>query len=239
MKPIRLRALRITGMLLLYGMVQAASAEGTLTVRTDPEGIEVWLGDKFLGQSPIVEKKVKAGRYELKLVDPARHTSVSEDVLIEENQPVVLDRTITSKFGSLKVTTIPEGAEVAIATELGKTPLSNDFMNPGRYRLEIRSPDSRHLSTVTEVSITGGGVATVNQKLKTRSFFTTRTIVSLCLTAGTAGGWIWGLCEQGLYRMYSAEGGPQSKIDNAALGRTLGIIVGSVCLIGLQIVVFF
>ena len=50
--------------------MHAGFAEGTLTVKTDPEGIEVWLGDKFLGQAPIVEKKVRAGRYVLKLGRP-------------------------------------------------------------------------------------------------------------------------------------------------------------------------
>lgn len=225
-------------LIILGGIFAIASAEGMLTVKTDPDGIEVWLNDKFLGQSPIIEKKIKAGRYTLKLVDAVQHSSTTEDVLIQDNETTVVERTITSKFGSLKITTVPEGAEVSIATELGRTPVSNDFMNPGRYRLEIKSPDSRHIPTVTEVTIAKGEVISIDEKLKTRQFLTKKNIASLCLTAGTAGGFVWGLVEQGNYKMYK-ERPNQAKADGAALQRTLGIILGSVCLVGLEIVALF
>jgi hypothetical protein len=122
------------------GLCSSVFAEGTLTVKTDPQGIEVWLGDKFIGQSPVIDKKIKAGRYTLKLVDPAQHTSTSEELLVQDGQPTVVERTIASKFGSLKITSSPQGADVYIATELGKTPVANDFMNPGRYRIHGTRP---------------------------------------------------------------------------------------------------
>ena len=230
--------------LALCGLLSAASAqgEGTLTVKTDPEGIEVWLNDQFIGQSPIIEKKIKAGRYSLKLVDPAQHTSTNEEVLITENEETVVDRTITTKFGSLRVTSQPEGAEVSIATELGKTPVANDFMNPGRYRLELRPGNSRYLPKVTEVTITKGEVVSIEETLKKQTFFTKKNIASLCLTGGAIGGFVWGLVEQGNYKAFKERKqppAPQSRIDGAALGRTLGIVIGSTCTIGLSIIALF
>jgi hypothetical protein len=228
---------RCVTLLLVCGMVAWIHAEGSLTVKTDPDGIEVWLDDQFVGQSPIIEKKVKSGRYTLKLVDPAQHSSMSEEVLIQDNEETVVERTITSKFGSLKVTSEPEGAEVSIATDLGKTPLTNDFMNPGRYRLEIRPVNSRYFPKITEVTITRGESASINETLKKQTFFTKKNIASLCLTAGTVGGFVWGLVSQGDYMIYKER--HASKSNGAELSRTLGIIIGSSCLVGLEIIALF
>jgi len=215
-------------------------AEGILTVKTEPEGIEVWLGDKFIGQSPVIEKKIKAGRYTLKLVDPTQHTSTSEVLLIQDGEPTVVERTIASKFGCLKVVSSPEGADVYIATELGKTPVSNEFMNPGRYRIEIRAPNSWYQTAVSEVTIPKGETVFIDKKLGMGPFFTKKNIVSLALMAGTAGGFIWGLIENGHYEKYKRDGHqPSNVVDGAKLGRTLGIVAGSSCLIGLEIVALF
>jgi len=232
----------------IAGLSVPACAEGILTVKTDPEGIEVWLGDKFIGQSPVIEKKIRAGRYTLKLVDPAQHSSVSEDLIIQDGTPTVVERTISSKFGSLKVTSDPQGVDVYIATELGKTPLSNDFMNPGKYRIELRSPNSSYQTAVSEITVPKGETAFIDQKMQRRPFLTTKNIVSLALLSGAAGGVAWGLIEQGHCRMYqerlnntTAINKPalQDKIDGASLGRTFGVIIGSACLVGLEIVVLF
>ncbi|MBN2188561.1 MAG: PEGA domain-containing protein [Chitinispirillaceae bacterium] len=222
------------------GICASVFAEGTLTVKTDPQGIEVWLGDKFIGQSPVIDKKIRAGRYTLKLVDPAQHTSSSEEILVQDGQPTVVERSIASKFGSLKITSSPQGADVYIATELGKTPVANDFMNPGRYRIEIRPANSWYQTAVTEVSIPKGETVFIDQKLHGKPLLTVRNILSLALMAGAAGGFTWGIIENGHYEKYMAGGAPSSSsADGARLGGTLGIILGASCLIGLEIVTLF
>jgi hypothetical protein len=230
----------LLSLLLITGMYKTVVADAVLTVKTDPDGIEVWLGNNFLGQSPIVEKKIKAGRYVLKLVDPVQHSSATEDLLIQDNDTSVIERTISSRFGSLRITSEPEGADVYIATELGKTPLTNDFMNPGKYRIEIRPFGSRYHTKAREVLIAGGETATLSETLEKDKFFSRKTILSFALLSGTAGGFIWGLVEQGHYRMYNDRTPmEQSKVDDAAFKRTLGIILGSTCAIGLEIITFF
>jgi hypothetical protein len=215
-------------------------AEGILTVKTNPDGIEVWLGEKFIGQSPVIDKRIRAGRYTLKLVDPTQHTSTSEDLLIQDGEPTVVERTIASKFGSLKITSNPQGADVYIATELGKTPVANDFMNPGRYRIEIRSPNSWFQTAVTEVSIPKGETVYIDQKLRGKPFFTVKNLLSLALMAGAAGGFAWGIIENGHYEKYKADSpSSSSAMDGAQLGRTVGIVLGASCCIGLEIVALF
>jgi hypothetical protein len=224
----------------LLGMGSFVFAEGTLTVKTDPEGIEIWLGDKFIGQSPVIEKRIRPGRYTLKLVDPAQHTSSSEELLVQDGEPTVVERTISSKFGSLKITSSPQGADVYIATELGKTPVANDFMNPGRYRIEIRPSNSWFQTTVTEVTIPKGQTVYIDQKLHAKPLLSVKNILSFALMAGAAGGFAWGIIENGHYEKYMKSAGPQSSaVDGAKLGRTLGIVLGSSCLIGLEIVALF
>jgi len=231
----------ITCLVLTAGTLAAVFADAVLTVKTDPDGIEVWLGDKFLGPSPVIEKKIKAGRYTLKLVDPAQHSTTTEDLFLQDNDTSVIERTISSKFGILKVKSAPDDAEVYLATELGKTPLSNDFMNPGKYRIEIRpSAGSRYHTKVNEVTIVSGETVSLNETLEKDKFLSKKTIMSFVLLAGTAGGFVWGVVEQGHYRMYN-DRAPVDKTgaDDAALKRTLGIVIGSACAIGLEIVTFF
>jgi hypothetical protein len=222
------------------GMLAATFADAVLTVKTDPDGIEVWLGDKFLGQSPILGKKIKAGRYMLKLVDPVQHSSTTEDLFIQDNDTSVIERTISSKFGSLRVSSEPEGADVYIAMELGRTPLTNDFMNPGKYRIEIRPFSPRYHTKTSEVIIDKGETATLSETLEKDKLFFKKTVLSFALFSGSVGGFIWGLVEQGHYRMYNDRMPViQSKVDDAAFKRTLGIILGSSCAVGLEIITFF
>lgn len=227
-------------LVLIAGTFKTAFTDGVLTVKTDPDGIEVWLGETFLGQSPVIEKKIKAGRYVLKLVDPAQRSSSTEDLFIRDNDTSAIERTISSKFGSLSVNSEPEGADVYIATELGKTPLTNDFMNPGKYRIEIRPFGRRYHAKASEVIIAKGETVSLSETLEKDRFFTKKTVVSLALLSGTAGGFIWGLVEQGHYRMYNDRSSiDRTKVNDAAFQRTLGILLGSACAIGLEIVTFF
>lgn len=224
-----------------------ATAEGTLTVKTDPEGIEVWLDDKFAGDSPILEKKLKPGRYTLKLVDPIQHTSTTEDVFIQEGENTVIEKTLKSKFGVLRVNSEPEGANVFISSELGKTPLSNEFMNPGKYRLEIVSPNKKYKSLVQDITIPRGEAITINKKLESSKSFKTKDMIRLGLGVIAIGAYSWAIIEQGNQVRYDkqADFSPIDRDENekkarkSGLFRTLGFIGGTASVIGIEIISFF
>lgn len=237
--------IRLTYLLLV--MVTGLIADGFLTVRTEPEGIEVWLDDNFVGDSPIIDKKLKAGRYSLKLVDPVQHSSTIEDIFIQDGENTVIEKTVKTKFGSLKVTSVPEGAIVSIATELGATPVSNDFMNPGKYRVEIRHPNKLYLPVIEEVTIPRGESVSLSKTLEKEAAFTQKDLWRLILGAGTAGGYIWAFVQNGRYMRYDQQehlqfilsDGDKQAQSSANLQRVLGIISGSLCLVGLEILAFF
>ena len=224
-------------------------ADGFLTVRTDPDGIEVWLDDNFVGDSPIIDKKLKSGRYSLKLVDPVQHSSTVEEIFIQDNENTVIEKTIKSKFGTLRVNSVPEGAQVSIATELGPTPVSNDFMNPGKYRLEIRHPDKKYQPVIEEIIIPRGESVSLSKTLVKEKPFDKKDFWRLALGAGTAGGYVLGIIQYGNYKKLQQQellGLTPEKVADAKDGKPaalatsiLGIVGGSLCLIGLEILAFF
>lgn len=249
MKPV-LPSLGLLSTLSLVLLVSSPFADGFLTVRTDPEGIEVWLDDNFVGDSPIIDKKLKSGRYSLKLVDPVQHSSTVEEIYIQDNENTVIEKTIKSKFGTLKVTSVPEGADVSIATELGPTPVSNDFMNPGKYRLEIRHPDAKYHPIVEEIVIPRGESVSLSKTLEKEKAFDNKDFWRLALGAGTAGGYVWGIVQYAKYTRYiersrnsvydqSEQDDFVKKSKGSLTQSILGIVGGSLCLIGLEIVAFF
>ncbi|MBD3320731.1 MAG: PEGA domain-containing protein [Chitinivibrionales bacterium] len=225
------------------------AAEGTLTVRTHPEGIEVWLDDNFIGDSPVIEKKLKPGRYSLKLIDPIQHTSLSEEVFIQSGESTIIEKTVKGKFGSLRINSDPEGADVHLTTTLGKTPLSNDFMNPGKYRLEIRHPSKRYRPEIQDIVINRGKTVNISKSLEKKTVFNTKTLVRLGFGAGAIISYVWAVVEQGnvgrneVKKDTASDPDDQSHFEDlrkkAATKRTFGIILGSACVVGFEIIAFF
>ena len=219
----------------LAGMVAmaAAEADGVLTVRTDPEGIKIWLDDKYIGDSPLIDKKLKPGRYSLKLVDPVQQTSSIEEVFIQAGETTVIEKTVKSNYGSLKITTDPEGAEASVLTGLGKTPLSNDFMIPGKYRLEIKHPSKSYEKFVTDIVIPRGETVTINKALvhEKKKILTGKAIARLALGVGAIGGFVMAIVERSDPNFGGANG--------SVPGEVIGIVLGSLCVVGFEIVAFF
>jgi hypothetical protein len=209
-----------------------AESEGAITVKTDPDGIEVWLDDKYIGDSPIMAKKLKAGRYSLKLVDPVQHTSTVEEVFIQADEQAVIEKTIKSRYGSLKLTSDPEGADVYILTSLGKTPVSNDFIIPGKYRLEIKHQSKSYEKITEDVVVSKGETVTLNKTLPKKNALDNKALLRLALGAGAVGGLVWTVVE-------SYDTNFKSPSNGSRNGQILGLVAGSLCVIGFEIVAFF
>jgi hypothetical protein len=136
-------------------------------VITEPESIEVWINNDFLGLSPVIDKKMPEGTYQIKLVDPLQRSSVYEQISISKNtrNNCGKKRSI-HRFGSLKVSSVPQGAKVFLSTELGTTPLVNEFMNPGTYSLRIQHPDTRYDPLSRSITIKQGDTVSLNESLE-------------------------------------------------------------------------
>jgi hypothetical protein len=238
-------ALCMTLTLLYAASALAAESDTRLTVRTLPEGAEVWLDNKYIGDSPVVERRLAPGRYTVRVISPLEQVSEVEEVYLQEGQHLVVEKTIRRKYGSLHLSTEPAGATVSVGTTLGETPVANDHMNPGRYRLNISHPRRSYVPQTQDILIPQGDTVRLDLRLERRTPFTTKALVRLALGAGAVAGFVWAVIEQGDYsrelEKYNTTGDSSAResSESAAVRRTLGLVIGGACVLGFEIVAFF
>jgi hypothetical protein len=142
---------------------------------------------------------------------------------------------------------------VVIVAELGKTPLVNEFIIPGMYRIELRH-ESGYLPAIEELTLRADQQAVVSQRLKKPPLFTKRRQIQLALGAGAIAGFACAVYEQGehntIYQKYKL-----AKIENgddnaqksakylelsrdAAMKRTLSLIGAGILSVALHITIF-
>ena len=210
------------------------SQDGTLTVITVPERAEVWIDGGYAGLTPIRDKRLAAGTYTLRLVDPQRQKSASETVVISGGERLIVERSLDGSYARLRVDTDPQGADVAIIAELGKTPLVNEYLTPGQYKIEIRHPNTKYLPAAKDISFTDGQPVVISHKLDKPPVFTTKRCVQLALGTGAAAAWTWAIVEQHV----TSSSQQKSVSENAGIRRTAAIITAAALSTALQVTIF-
>lgn len=225
--------------LFIYSQIWA-SMDGLLTVITEPTGVEVWLGNRFVGNSPIREKIIAPGKYEVRLIDPIQKITSTEEVLVGAGKTVIVEKKMIPRYGTLQVKSVPENATVYLTVPLGKTPLKNEFVIPGKYHLEIRHPDSLYKNSERQVVVCEGEAVELVDTLsiKKKKIFDKKAIIRLGLGAGAVAGFIYALVENGNNHRYKNTG-RLDKAHTAKVRRNLSIIGGGVCVVAFEIVAFF
>ncbi|MDR2577448.1 MAG: PEGA domain-containing protein [Chitinispirillales bacterium] len=224
------------------------SSGGTLTVITTPERAEVWIDGGYVGLTPIRDKRLATGTYTLRLVDPSRQKSTSETVVIGDGERLIVERSLGGSYARLRIDTDPQGADVAIIADLGRTPLINDYLTPGQYRIEIRHPDTKYLPAIKDVSFADGQPVTISHTLERPSLFTTKRYVQLALGTGSALAWTWAVVEQSTTSsslqksIYATDDDEADRMlrqsKNAGIRRTIAIIAAASLSVALQVTVF-
>lgn len=137
-----------------------------ITVRSKKaEGFLVYLDENYLGKTPILEKKVAAGKHQLSLV---------REGYITERFTIQLKKNIHSKYdilmkkqpleGFLTITSQPKGADVYLGmTHLGKTPLKNIPVATGANRVRVSLPE--HIDFFRGVEIQKGQSVSLEARL--------------------------------------------------------------------------
>lgn len=101
---------------------------GTLTLRSDPSGMEVIMDGAIVGKTPIVEERFGEGTYTISLTCRCPdYEDFSREITVDPVTPAIVDVQLTKKvtFGKLKIISEPaEGVTVFVNDkEVGKTPL--------------------------------------------------------------------------------------------------------------------
>lgn len=137
---------------------------GTLSVKSEPEGAEVWMNETVIGQTPL-ETEPMAGEYQLKLYKEG-WKPVSTEVRIEPAETIELPPFRLAKIdGTLDVTTKPSGATVMLNSEFrGRTPITI-VLEPDRdYPLALSK--SGYLPVSRSVSVDAGKTNKLDIRMK-------------------------------------------------------------------------
>ena len=109
--------------------------EGYLTVETEPPGATVFLDYQELGKTPIIEKRVPAGRYSMRIsLKDYRDEKRSLEILKGEKEQVSIQ---LAQDGIIHIVGT-NGANVYINGKYkGTIPLENIKLNQGRYKILV------------------------------------------------------------------------------------------------------
>lgn len=132
---------------------------GALSVTSNPSYAAVYLDESYQGQTapgtPLVISAVSAGSHTVTVRLSGYEDSVSA-VTINSGQTTKVSAELTPSgtgYGSLSVTSSPEGADVYINNVLaGITPVTSGEMTPGSYNVSIRLAGYTDWSSVAEVT---------------------------------------------------------------------------------------
>ena len=143
----------------------ASSGAAILSLTTTPEGAEVFLNDRRLGQTPFQSESLPAGEHRLRLVhryyEPWEQTLRLEDDVVER-----IEAELQRGSGRVTIITDPPGAEIWIDGEPhdGTTPLTLSDLRSGDQQLEVRL--ARYRTETHSVEILPGETARLDLALE-------------------------------------------------------------------------
>ncbi|MDQ2999693.1 MAG: hypothetical protein M3Y08_00320 [Fibrobacterota bacterium] len=131
-------------MLFVLSLVPAVFATGYLSLESSPSGAEVWYtgpddpDKKYLGDTPLENRELPVGRYNLWLILASHDTLAIPDVYIAEGQVTQMNREIPTHYGYLEVHSEPDSAEIWLdGVRIGPSPYINNLVLPGTSKLKV------------------------------------------------------------------------------------------------------
>jgi serine/threonine protein kinase len=121
-------------------------ARGRLSLNTMPRGLEVRVGDRVLGKTPLDEVPLAPGRHLLTLADAKLGISRTLEVEIAASETT--RRTLQLERGKLRVNARPWADVFVDGVAVGKTPLEHPVYE-GRHEVRLVNPElGERLQTV-------------------------------------------------------------------------------------------
>lgn len=130
---------------------------GFLSATSTPTGAEVLLDNKSIGTTPLRQEKIRSGFHEV-IIRKVNYHDHRESFNINDGETKIVDVTLKEGFGSLTITSEPNGAKVFIdGQEVGVTPYRNTQLASGRYNIVISKDlytDSRDMVNISDGQVT-------------------------------------------------------------------------------------
>ena len=160
-RPLYLGAAALIGVLLVVAGILAYRtwiADGTsamLTVTSAPEGAMVFVGEQFVGTTPLRDRPVDEGRVSMRLSKDG-FVTVDTTLLVERGRPLMLDlqmiEATSAGTASATITSTPEDAEVWIDGDLvGRTPYTLEAAAAGMLTVYLRKDGFEDLELQQEL----------------------------------------------------------------------------------------
>lgn len=199
-----------------------ATERGSITILSEPSDAHIYIDDEYIGKTPLNDYMLDQGEYSVRLIDEVTQVTATENVKITPDSTVILNVPLQKDFGTIKVTTDPEGADVYFTSHIGKTPLKDERIVPGAYTLEIKMPNSNYKAIKKNIVISPDMTINVTEDLPKEKKFKISQL-ALRLGLAVAAGTTYTL---GFNSMYN---------DDIGTAKAL-LIVGSTCVVGLTVV---
>jgi len=122
------------------GETRAASGPATLYITTNPPGATVYLSGTEVGKSdPAFQKDFPSGQTVQVVLKKSNYHDLAFNAELKPGIIKYENQKLKPAFGTLKITSEPSGAAVAIAgQEKGNTPYANPQMPSGKYLLSVK-----------------------------------------------------------------------------------------------------
>ena len=103
---------------------------GRVSIYSQPAGADVSIDEKYLGPTPLLQKKVPAGRHQLTVSKP-RYQDATSDIEVEGlDREQVIRTELAPDWAPVTFRSEPAGASVVIGGEIvGATPLTVDILS--------------------------------------------------------------------------------------------------------------
>ncbi len=112
---------------------------GYWQVTSAPADAEVFLNDKYIGNTPLAKAEISSGTHELKIRKTLYHEH-TETITIKDGDDKTFAVNLNPAYGELRITSDPSGAEVFIeGRNAGKTPFVNQRQPSGTYNVRLTS----------------------------------------------------------------------------------------------------
>jgi hypothetical protein len=213
--------------LFLFCLTQNAAAQewGKLTVITDPQNAMLYIDGQLVGQTPVMRHMLPVGQHTIYLTDQSRQINQTKVVQIFKDHETAVNLQLKKVHSKLTVTSKPDSSEVYLITPLGKTPLIDEPIGQGTFTFEIRNPDPRYQPLRKDnVYIDKNSPGVINESLSRKKILTTKAWWQIGLGVASFGNYIWAVSNANT-----------DKPDKGIIGFTLG----SLCLLGVELVALF
>jgi hypothetical protein len=127
-----------------------------LKVNSDPTGADLYVDGQLVGSTPY-EAVMLSGKYQIE-ARKNLYLPVKKDVYIQGGSTQAENLRLKPNFGSLKITSQPEGAQVTINDQpKGQTPYNSPAMDKGDYTLRLSKslyyPEEKQIKVEIDTTI--------------------------------------------------------------------------------------